>query len=224
MNPDELNAKTAATIFEEGDNYSIDLVQAFEAAFRENDGQIVHSGSYTAGQTTIADLLDAIQTVSPDVIFCPGHQPQVPLLISEARQAGITATFLGGSAWDDRERFLGVLDDSTVLDGSYYPTNFSVATQDADVQEFVSGYMELYGSPPDGIAASGYDAMRLLARAIEAAGSLDRVAVRDAFAAVNGYKGATTISHYDENRHPVKSLTIQVIRNGQVEHYKVVEP
>ena len=224
MNPDELNATTAATIFEEGDNYSIDLVQAFEAAFKENGGQIVHSGSYASGQTTIADLLNAIQAVSPDVIFCPGHQPQVPLLISEARQAGITATFLGGSAWDDRERFLGVLDDSTVLDGSYYPTNFSVATQDADVQEFVSGYMELYGSPPDGIAASGYDAMRLLARAIEAAGSLDRVAVRDAFAAVDGYKGATTISHYDENRHPVKSLTIQVIQDGKVEHYRVVEP
>lgn len=224
MNPDELNATTAATIFEEGDNYSIDLVQAFETAFRENGGQIVHSGSYASGQTTIADLLNAIQAVSPDVIFCPGHQPQVPLLISEARQVGIAATFLGGSAWDDRERFLGVLDDSTVLDNSYYPTNFSVATQDADVQEFVSGYTTLYGSPPDGIAASGYDAMRLLARAIETAGSLDRVAVRDAFAAVYGYKGATTISHYDENRHPVKSLTIQVIRNGQVEHYKVVEP
>lgn len=224
MNPDELNATTAATIFEEGDNYSIDLVQAFETAFRENGGQIVHSGSYASGQTTIADLLNAIQAVSPDVIFCPGHQPQVPLLISEARQVGIAATFLGGSAWDDRERFLGVLDDSTVLDNSYYPTNFSVATQDADVQEFVSGYTTLYGSPPDGIAASGYDAMRLLARAIETAGSLDRIAVRDAFAAVYGYKGATTISHYDENRHPVKSLTIQVIRNGQVEHYKVVEP
>ncbi len=224
MNPDELDAKTAVTIFEEGDNYSTDLVHAFEATFKDNGGQIVHSGSYAAGQTTFADLLNAIQAVSPNVIFCPGHQPQVPLLISEARQAGITAPFLGGSAWDDRERFLGVLDDSTVLDGSYYPTNFSVATQDTDVQEFVSGYTALFGSPPDGIAASGYDAMRLLARAIETAGSLDRVAVRDAFAAVNGYKGATTISHYDENRHPVKSLTIQVIQNGQVEHYKVVEP
>ena len=224
MNPDELNAKTAVTIFEDGDNYSIDLVQAFEAAFKENGGQILHSGSYASGQTTFANLLGEFQHVIPDVIFCPGHQPQVPLLINEARQSGVTSTFLGGSAWDDRERFLGILNYSTVLDGSYYPTNFSVATQDADVQEFVSGYTALFGSPPDGIAASGYDAMRLLARAIEMAGSLDRVAVREAFAAVNGYKGATTISHYDENRHPVKSLTIQVIQNGQVEHYKVVEP
>jgi branched-chain amino acid transport system substrate-binding protein len=224
MNPDELNAGTAATIYEEGDAYSTDLVQAFEAAFQELGGQIVHSGSYPAGETTFTTLLTEIQDASPDVIFCPGHQPETPLLIGKARQAGIKATFLGGSAWDDRERFLGVLSDSTMLDGSYYPTNFSVATQDVDVQEFVNGYMALYESPPDGVAASGYDAMRLLARAIKTADSLDPVAVRNAFAEVKDYKGATTISHYDANRHPVKSLAIQTIQNGQVQHYKVVEP
>ena len=224
MNPNELDAKTAATIIEEGDDYTIDLVAAFEAAFQANGGEIVYSGAYTVGDTNFTALLTEIHEATPDVIFCPGFQPEVPSLINAARQIGITATFLGGSAWDDRERFLSILDDNSVLDGSYYPTNFSVATQDADVQEFVSGYTALFGSPPDGIAASGYDAMRLLARAIEKAGSLDPVAVRDAFAAVSGYKGATTISHYDENRHPVKSLTIQKISGGQVEHYKVVEP
>lgn len=224
MNPDELGATTAATIIEEGDVYTTDLVAAFEVGFQHIDGDIVYSGAYIVGDTTFTELLTAIQEVSPDVIFCPGFQPEVPLLIKEAREIGITATFLGGSAWDDRERFLSILDDNTVLDGSYHPTNFSVATQDPDVQAFVGSYTALFASPPDGIAASGYDAMRLLARAIETAGSLDRVAVRDAFAAVNGYKGATTISHYNENRHPVKSLTIQTITGGQVEHYKVIEP
>ena len=224
FNPNELNKKTAATIYEEGDSYSIDLVQAFETSFKDIGGQIVDSGSYAPGDATFSDLLSKIHDVMPDVIFCPGSQPEVPLLINEARQIGITATFLGGSAWDDRERFLGILEDKSVLDGSYYPTNFSVATQDADVQEFIQDYMTLYNSPPDGIAASGYDAMRLLARSIETAGSLDPVVGRDAFAAVRNYKGATSISHYDENRHPVKSLVIQIIQNGDVEHYKVVEP
>ena len=224
IDPNELGAKTAATIIEEGNNYTIDLVAAFEAAFQANGGEIVYSGAYTVGDTNFTALLTEIHEATPDVIFCPGFQPEVPSLIKETRQIGITATFLGGSAWDDRERFLSILEDNTILDGSYYPTNFSVATQDADVQEFVSGYTALFGSPPDGIAASGYDAMRLLALAIETAGSLDPVAVRDAFAAVTDYKGATTISHYDTNRHPVKSLAIQTIRGGQVEHYKVVEP
>ena len=224
MNPDELGATTAATITEDGDVYSTDLVQAFEAAFQENGGQIVQSQAYAAGDTTFTELLTAIHAAAPDVIFCPGFQPEVPMLINEARQLGITATFLGGSAWDDRERFLSILEDNTVLDGSYYPTNFSVASQNADVQEFVTSYTAYFGSPPDGIAASGYDAMRLLALAIETAGELDPMAVRDAFAAVSNYKGATFISHYDENRHPVKSLAIQTISGGQVEHYKVVEP
>ena len=224
MNPDELGAKTAATIIEEGDPYTIDLVHAFEAAFQANGGEIVYSGAYSVGETAFTALLTEIHKVQPDVIFCPGFQPEVPSLIKEARQIGITGAFLGGSAWDDRERFLSILDDNSVLDDSYYPTNFSVATQDPDVQEFVSGYTAQFGSPPDGIAASGYDAMRLLALAIETAGSLDPIAVRDTFAKVSDYKGATTISHYDANRHPVKSLAIQVIRNGQVEHYKVVEP
>ncbi len=224
MNPDELDATTAATIIEEGDAYTIDLVAAFEEAFQANGGEIVYSGAYTVGDTNFTALLTEIHEAVPDVIFCPGFQPEVPSLINEARQIGITGTFLGGSAWDDRERFLSILDDNSVLDGSYYPTNFSVATQDPNVQEFVMAYNVLFGSPPDGIAASGYDAMRLLALAIETAGSLDPVAVRDAFAAVSGYKGATTISHYDANRHPVKSLTIQKISGGQVEHYKVVEP
>lgn len=224
MNPEELGANTAVTIYEEGDAYSIDLVKAFESAFKELNGEIAHSGSYASGEMSFSTLLMEIQEATPDVIFCPGHQPEVPLLISEVRKLGIQTTFLGGSAWDDRERFLGVLEDSTVLDGSYYPTNFSVATQDAEVQEFVQGYMELYESPPDGIAASGYDAMRLLARAIETAGSLDPVAVRNAYAKTKDYRGATSISHYDANRHPVKSLAIQTIRDGIVEHYKVVEP
>ena len=224
MNPDELGATTAATIIEEGDIYSTDLVRAFEKAFQENGGEIVHSGAYAAGDTTFTELLTAIHEAAPDVIFCPGFQPEVPMLINEARQLGIKATFLGGSAWDDRERFLSILDDNSVLDGSYYPTNFSVATQDIDVQEFVEAYSGLFGSPPDGIAASGYDAMRLLARAIEMADSLDPDAVRDAFAGVSDYKGATTISHYDANRYPVKSLAIQTISEGQVEHYKIVEP
>ena len=41
MNPNELGAKTAATIIEEGDDYTIDLVAAFEAAFQANGGEIV---------------------------------------------------------------------------------------------------------------------------------------------------------------------------------------
>ena len=113
MNSNELDAKTAATIIEVDDVYTTDLVQAFEAAFQQSGGEIVHSGAYSVGETTFTALLTEIHKVQPDVIFCPGFQPEVPSLIKEARQIGITGTFLGGSAWDDRERFLSILDDNS---------------------------------------------------------------------------------------------------------------
>ena len=98
MNADELGAETAATIIEEGDAYTIDFVAAFEAAFQANGGEIVYSGAYTVGDTSFTALLTEIHETVPDVIFCPGFQPEVPSLSNEARQIGITATFLGGRA------------------------------------------------------------------------------------------------------------------------------
>ena len=54
--------------------------------------------------------------------------------------------------------------------------------------------------------------------------STDPVAIRDALSAIKDFQGSTYISHYDENRHPVKSLAILTVRDGKIETYKVVEP
>lgn len=71
-----------------------------------------------------------------------------------------------------------------------------------------------YGSV-DGIAATGYDAMKILKMAIETVGSTDDpAAIRDAIAKITNYEGATSISHFDANRNPVKSVEVRQILNG----------
>ena len=82
----------------------------------------------------------------------------------------------------------------------------------------------MYMEPPDGPSAWGYDAMALLALAIKNTGTLEPDTVRDAIANTTDYQGASTISRFDENRHPLKSLTLYTIRDGQIELYKVVNP
>lgn len=94
----------------------------------------------------------------------------------------------------------------------------------AGAKHFFDAYTAMFGTAPDGIASSGYDAMLLLANAMEEANSTDPVAIRDALAATKEFQGSTYISHYDENRHPVKSLAILTVRDGNIETYKVVEP
>ena len=78
--------------------------------------------------------------------------------------------------------------------------------------------------PPDGPAAWGYDAMSVLAIAMENAGTLEPEAVRDALANITDYRGAAAIAGYDADRHPIKSVAIHTIRNGQIVLYKAVSP
>ena len=100
------------------------------------------------------------------------------------------------------------LADNESVDG-YYCTNL-----DPDAVDFNAAYEAEYGAV-DGIAATGYDALRILKMAIETVGSIDDpAAIRDAIVQITNYEGATTISHFNENRNPVKSVGVRQILNG----------
>lgn len=212
----ELGAKTAAMIWQNEDVYSIGFVEAFDANFQELGGSIVEKQMYERGDTMFEMQLSAIKEVSPDVLFLASFPPENPLIIKQAREMGIESTFIGSDGWDDPSMFAN-MDALPHLENSYYCTNF-----DPDAAEFISAYEMMFGNPANGIAAGGYDAMKILAIAIEAAGSTDPMVIRDAIAAVTDYKGATGISGFDENRHPDKSVGVFQILNGQTQPYKVV--
>ena len=222
--PTELNAKTAATIQQDQDVYSTGHVEAFVERFQELGGEIVASEVYQAGDTRFSAQLQRIKTANPDVILLSSFAPEVPRVIKEARDMGIETPIVGGDTWDEPEKFFNTLDDNTPLEGIYQTTNFAPEMPGTAVKHFFDAYTAMFGVAPDGIASSGYDAMLLLANAIEQAHSTDPVAIRDALAATKDFQGSTYISHYDENRHPVKSLAILTVRDGNIETYKVVEP
>lgn len=221
---DELGAKTASMIHQDGDVYSMGLIEAFDANFQMLGGEIVAAEVYKRGDTTFSTQLTAVQTANPDVIFLASFAPEVPLLMKEARDMGITATFIGGDGMDDPDNMLGTLEDNAPLEDTYYTTNLYKTSDDPDAPQFIDAYMKVYGSAPDGVAASGYDALYLLKIAIETAQSTDPVAVRDALTGITNYSGATLISHFSADRHPIKSAGILAIRNGQPEPYSVIAP
>ena len=223
-NSEELNAKTAATIQQDQDVYSTGHVEAFVARFQELGGEIVANEVYQAGDTSFSEQLQRIQAANPDVILLSSFAPEVPLVIKEAREMGIETSIVGGDTWDEPEKFFNTLDDNAPLEGIYQTTNFAPEMPSEAAKQFSEAYMTTFGTAPDGIAASGYDAMLLLANAIETANSTDPIVIRDALAATQDFQGSTHISHYDENRHPVKSLAILTVRDGEIQTYKIVEP
>ena len=205
---EELEATTAAIIWQDMDVYSEGFVQSFKASLEALGGNVVVEETYAGNNVTMFDTqLTAVKEVNPDVLLLASFPAAVPRIMQQARDMGITSTFIGSDGWDD-PLISTTLDDNTHVDG-YYCTNLDPAALD-----FISAYTEEYGSV-DGIAASGYDALYLLKMAIEYVGSTDdAAAIRDAIAEITDYQGATSISSFDMNRNPVKSVGVRQIVDG----------
>ncbi len=222
----DLEAKTAAVLTHKDDVYSEGLSQTFIDSFIAHSGQVVADEFYAAGDTNFTAQLTAIAEATPDVIFSTGFLPEVPLLVRQAREdIGIAATFIGGDAWDN----VALVEEAgTVIDGSFFSSGFAAEAEPSDLGEdayqFVTAYTAMFGVVPDGGAALGYDALRLVVQAMRRAEDLTPTAIRDQLAATMNYSGATFISGYDENRHTSKSVVIKRIVNGEVQFHKLIEP
>ena len=222
----ELGAQTAAVLTHKDDVYSEGLSQTFIDNFTVHGGRVVADEFYAAGDTDFTAQLMAIAEAAPDVIFSTGFLPEVPLMVRQAREEiGITATFIGGDAWDN----VALIEEAgPVIDGSFFSSGFSAEAElddlGEDAYQFVTAYAAMFGIMPDGGAALGYDALRLVVEAMRRATDLTPVAIRDQLAETMNYSGATFISGYDENRHTSKSVVIKRIVDGEVQFYKLIEP
>ena len=212
-----LKAETATLILQDQDVYSQGIATAFDAQFQKLGGTIAGDAqTYPVGATDFTEQLTAIKATDPDVLFLASFAPEVPRIMEAARAMEIEAIFIGGDGMEDPENMFGTLQDNAPLEGTYYTTNLDLTSDDPMTQNFIQTYQTKFGEVADGVAASGYDNVRLLAMAIETAQSTDPVAVRDAIAATQNYMGATSISHFDTQRHAVKGVGIMKIENGQI--------
>ena len=216
----DLEKKTAAMIWQNGDVYSKGFVNAFDANFQELGGRIVANQIYEQGDTMFDGQLGIIKQANPDVLLLASFPPENPIIVKQARELGIQSIFIGSDGWDD-SLMLDTLEDNTPLENSYY-----CSISDELAADFMDAYETMFKNQAIGIAPLGYDAMRLLAIAIENAQSTDPVMIRDAVAAITDYQGATVISGFDANRHPVKpaaGIRVLKIVAGQPQQYTVVK-
>lgn len=204
---EDLGHQTAGMIWQNMDVYSIGFVESFKSSFEELGGMVVVEQTYESGDMMFETQLTAVKEANPDVLLLASFPSANPLIMKQARDMEIESAFIGSDGWDD-PLMSSTLEDNAPVDG-HYCTNL-----DPDAIDFNSTYMKRYGSV-DGIAAAGYDAMRILAMAIEAVDSTDNpIDIRDAIASITDYEGATTILRFDENRNPVKSVGVRQITDG----------
>ena len=130
----------------------------------------------------------------------------------QARGLGLTATLLGGDGWDSPK--LAEI-GGAAIEGSYFSNHYSVDDPAPAVRSFVEAYKTAFGAEPDSIAATSYDAARLIADAIRRAGSTEGKRVRDALASTKDFPGVTGSITMDADRNPTKLPVILKVEGGR---------
>ena len=225
----ELDMITAAVLTETGNSYSEGLSNTFIERFTALGGTVTVQQFYETGTEDFTEQLTAIVAVEPpvNVIFLPGLGPEFPLAVKQAKSPafGITATFLGGDGWD-RPDLVEI--GGTAVEGSFFANHFSPGGPPEGLSEaahqFIIAYTTLFSVAPDGPAALGYDSTTIVIEAMRRAADLTPAAIRDQIEATQNYSGATTLSHFDENRHAIKGLVVNTVKDGKIQFHQALLP
>jgi len=202
-----LGAKTAAMLVNQNDDYSIGLSEAFKGSFEENGGQIIESVSFTNDDMNFNTALTKIIAANPDVLYVPAYYEQDALIAKQARELGFTKPIVGGDGWDSTDYLLDTA-GAAALQEVYFINHYFSGDPDPAVKSFVDAYVDRYGTTPASFSALGYDTLYFVKDAIERAGSLDPVAIKDAMAATKDFKGITGNLAMSETHDPVKSAVV----------------
>jgi branched-chain amino acid transport system substrate-binding protein len=208
-----LGKKRAGIMVDRKNDYSTGLEKFISATFTRLGGEMVITQSYQAGDQDFNAQLTSIKGSNPDVIFVPGYYGDVALIAKQARDKGITVPFVGGDGWDATQLY-GI--GGKALNGSFFSNHYSPYDTDPQVEKFVKDYKARYGSIPDALAATAYDAARIMFDAIKRANSLDGKAIRDALAATKDFPGVTGKVTFNENRDAVKPIIMIEIKDGGI--------
>jgi branched-chain amino acid transport system substrate-binding protein len=174
-------------------------------------GQIVATQSCQEGDQDFNAQLTSLKGANPQVIFVPGYYNDVGLIAKQARDKGITVPLIGGDGWDSVQLYqIG----GSALNGSYFTNHYSPYDTDPKVQKFVNDYKSRYNTVPDALAATAYDAARIMFDAIKRSKSLNGPDIRDALAATKDFPGVTGTVTFNEHRDAVKPIVMIEIKDG----------
>ena len=156
------------------DAYSQSLTEAFIERALEYGLKIIYSNKFNPNEQNFNRILTDIspqtnKDINYDAIFIAGDDKDVPTFVKKARKYGIFAPILTGD-WLDSQK---ILNAGKEMNGVIVSTIYNPAIKSKKMQQFIKEFKQKYNRIPDTWAVQGYDAIMLLAKAIEDTNSLD---------------------------------------------------
>ncbi|WP_407941023.1 amino acid ABC transporter substrate-binding protein [Ollibium composti] len=143
---------------------------------------------YTSNASDFNSLLSQIKSANVDAVLVAGHETEILNFVRQAKSLAVAPklySFTVGVPSEDFRKALGKDADYAFGMSAWLPSADLKDKYFGDAAAFAEAYKAKFGYEPDYHAASGAADVEALVQAVEAAGTLDPKAVRDAIAKLN---------------------------------------
>ncbi len=219
--------KNCVVIVEAGDDYSAGFGNYFSEAMVKG-GASCDTVTFQKDETDFSTIMANIKSKDYDGIFAPVSIETAPLIINQAREAGVECQIMAGDTWDD----ISIAERAGANANGVFFSAFFDATDTSNEAgvEFNKGILEWIaadatrtennGGTADAISSvtpCGYDAYMAAYNAILAAQSTDGEAIRDALASLDVKGLVTGDLKFDENGDAIKNyVAIKTFQDGKI--------
>lgn len=186
-----------------GEEHAKDFKDSFEAL----GGTVTSIEKVSLSQADVKAELIKINKQNPDTIFnLHTSNAMLGLVMKQAKELDIEVNWIG--SWGVENQPL-IKEYPYVAEGLTYPFPYM-----GDNNQFVEAYRTKYNEVPSLTTANSYDALKVLALAIENVGE-DPVKVKDYLPTIKDFNGGSGNFSFDQNGDIKKPIIIKQVKDGE---------
>lgn len=202
-------------IFYVNNSWGVGINSKFLTEFKKMGGKAVAVEAGAELATDFRAQLTKLKNARPNALFMPTYAKQGGRAVRQAKEMGIELPMFGADPWDVPEFRQAA---GSAANGVKF-TVFSQYTGN-EYKQMAKDYKGRYGEDPDFIAASGYDAMLVLAEAIKhlvtSTTEINGDNIKNVLHTIEVI-GATGLNKFDINGDVIsKTFATKTIREGKV--------
>ena len=210
---EKYNLKKVAIMYSNNNDWAVSGFKTFEQSLKVNGIETLTVATFADKDTDFSAQLTKIATMKPDALMVASLYQEAALILKKARELGITVPVVGNNGFNSPQliKSAGQAANGSIMASPWFPGKDA-----ANVKNFVASYKAKFKKDPDQFAAQSYDALKIMALALEKSGSkTDRKKLRDSLASIKDFPGVTGKFAFDAKRNPAMEATVLIVKDGQ---------
>lgn len=170
--------------------------------------------SFNPDDKDFSSQLLKIKEKNADTLIIWSLYEPAALIAKQVAQMGFEVQLMGGGGLTNSKyvELGGAATNGTIMCQTYHPSS-----KESHIFSFTEKFKKKYGRDPDPNAAQSYDAIMIVAEALEKVGVDDKSKIRDAIASTLNFNGVTGIISFDDTGDAPREMKVIQIRNGKYE-------